>query len=981
MSSDVQDTVLAIRESTEVINAGGDSIVSRNGYNSWGQLPGPATNDLELNSSANSLTPSAWIVPFARNRDFVGREEILERLLKIILPSADKDVCQRTAIEGPGGVGKTQIALEAAFRIRDQHPDRSVFWVSAVDAMSFENAFREIGRQLQVKEIDRDEADAKLLVKNALSQSATSWLLIIDNADDLQVFGNADAMPSSDYLPFSPTGSILFTTRNHKAIVGLDIPPSNVIAVREMGRDEAIKLLQRNLEKSQIGDAEITSRLLDFLADLPLAIKQASAYMAKTGISNARYLEHCQSSDKNLVALLSKEFEDQHDHKHQNMKNPLVTTWLLSFQQISQENKLAAQYLQFMCFLAEKDIPASLLPPADDELDKEGVIKVLKAYAFINERIGSSSFDIHHLVRLPTRNWLETEREVEMCATSVLQRLADVFPWPEYENQGLWMRYLPHVLTVLGGRKDAGDEKDVRDLLHRVGRSLFLLGRHNDAIQIYWQEVKLKEKILGIEHPSTLSGINNLALMLQSQEKYKEAEAMLRKVLRFREKVLGIEHPDALTSMENLANILYWQGKFEDAETMYRQMLELMEKILGIEHPDTLTSMNYLAHALCAQEKYKEAEAMHRQTLRLREKVLGIEQLDTINSRSNLASVLHTRGKYEEAEAMYRQTLKLMEKVQGTEHPDILISMNNLALVLYEQGKHKEAETMHRQTHALGEKVLGTTHPSTLKNMGSLALVLYSQGKYEEAEIMYRRTLKLMEKVLGTEHPDTLISMSNLARVLDKQERYEEAEAMDRQTLKLRERMLGIQHSDTLGSMINLATALHRQGKNEESEAVVQQTLRLVEKVLGTEHPKTLISMNNLAVLLYTQGRYVEAEAMNRRTLKLREKVLGIEHPDTRTSIDSLALVLLARGKYEEAEVIYRKAFRFREKVLGIEHPDTLSSMGNLANVLERQGKYEDAEAMHRQMLELMEKILGVEHPSTQRRRSNLADCLKAKDE
>src|SRR6185437_1771864 len=86
-----------------------------------------------------------WAVPFGRNKDFVGRGDFLFQLVKRIPPNADKDDCQRTAIEGLGGVGKTQIALEAAYRVRKEHPDYSIFWVPAVDTTSFENAYRDIG--------------------------------------------------------------------------------------------------------------------------------------------------------------------------------------------------------------------------------------------------------------------------------------------------------------------------------------------------------------------------------------------------------------------------------------------------------------------------------------------------------------------------------------------------------------------------------------------------------------------------------------------------------------------------------------------------------------------------------------------------------------------------------------------------------------------------------------------------------------------
>jgi NB-ARC domain len=274
---------------------------------------------------------------------------LLEQLLWRIPPSADPDDCQRTAIEGLGGVGKTQIALEAAFRVLRKHQDCSVFWVPAVDAATFENAYREIGRQLEIEGIDENEADVKSLVKTALSQSADNWLLIIDNADDVELlFGTAGTTPLCDYLPFSRKGSILFTTRNHAAVRKLDIPKTNVISTTEMSRPEAAELLQKNFASDQICDPESMTILLDFLTDLPLAIKQASVYMDQTRMTTSQYLKHCRESDEHLIELLSKDFEDRTRYK--SIRNPIATTWLISFRHISRDNQLATQYLKFMSF-------------------------------------------------------------------------------------------------------------------------------------------------------------------------------------------------------------------------------------------------------------------------------------------------------------------------------------------------------------------------------------------------------------------------------------------------------------------------------------------------------------------------------------------------------------------------------------------------------------------------------------------------------
>ena len=695
---------------------------------------------------------SHWMVPFGRNQDFVGRESVLAQLLERIPPSADEDDCQRTAIEGLGGIGKTQIALEAAFRVRDEQ-DCSVFWVPAVDATSFENAYREIGRKLEVKGIDEDKADVMAMIKAALScESAGSWLLVVDNADDTELLRTL-----IDYLPFNYSGSILFTTRNHETSVELDIAEESIITTIEMNEAEALQLLRRNLKESQLQDTTSMTSLLDFLAYLPLAIRQASAYLAKTRMSIAKYLGHCQSSNKRLIELLSKDFQDRGRYK--TIRNAVATTWLVSFEQISHDNPLAAAFLKFMSFMAEKDIPRTLLP-AGDELEVDEAIGTLKAYAFITER-GQTAYDMHRLVRLAMRNWLE-ERELEKQVSSTMQRLDQVFPFPQHENRDLWLRYLPHVLAALEFRDVCTDQTIEGHLLEKVGETHRILGKYQQAEQMYQQTAKLMETALGREHPNTLQSMNNLAVVLDIQGKYEEAKQMHQQTLKLMETVLGREHPNTLVSMGNLALALGSQGKYPEAEKMHRQEWMLCQKVLGREHPNTLRSINNLALVLDSQGKYEEAEQMHRQTLKLMETVLGREHPNTLDSMSNLARVLGRQGKYSEAGQMHWQTLKLRETVLGREHPNTFDSMNALANVLNNQGRHEDAEKNQRRALEGYRRVLGQEHPRTLESMGNLAIVLETQGKYAEAEQMYRQALELMERGLGNEHPTTKQYRRNL---------------------------------------------------------------------------------------------------------------------------------------------------------------------------------------------------------------------------
>ncbi|KAL4972996.1 hypothetical protein BDW66DRAFT_154205 [Aspergillus desertorum] len=863
--------------------------------------------------SGNIAETRSWMVPFARNTRFAGRQHEIDCLESLIIHSGGP---AKIAIYGLGGIGKTQVALEIAYRTREQIPECSIFWIPCTSIETVDQAYMDIASNLRIMVVEPSKV--KEQVKAYLSRpEAGRWLLIFDNADYMQMWTTGSA-PLKDILPRSEHGQILFTTRNRK--LALKLAPSKVLSIPDVDKNTAMKMLENLLiQECLLQDSTITFAFLEQLDFLPLALTQAAAYINENGIGLTEYLSLLKEEETTAVELLSEEFEDE--GRYLETQNPVVTTWLISFQHIRELDSLAADYLSFIACISPKDIPHSILPPAPTAKKRVDALGLLDAYSFITRHACNSSFSLHRLVHLAMRNWLRNADLLGLWVQKTSHRLDDIFPSTDHENRELWRSYIPHALCLIENEEFRNICHDYIGLTLRVGESLRVDGRYRPAKDLFGDCLNAQEKTLGPHHLDTILSVSALGSVLHNLGEYSKAEAMYQRALEGYCRLLGPEHPNSLAIADNLAQALQYQGKYKEAEAMNRRALDGCTRLLGPVHPDSL------------------------------------------NSLSILGSLLQYQGRYAEAEAIVRQALKGREKVLGPEHPHTLASAHDLALVFYHQGKYKEAEAITKRTLHSREKILGPEHPDTLACVSSLSSIFREQGQYEEAEALNRRSLEGYQRVLGSEHHNAVGSVSMLGSVLQYQGKYKEAETMFRQAVKGYKIALGPEHPDTLANLDNLALVLQCQGKYKEAEALNWQAVAGYKQVLGPEHPDTITSISMLGSVLFYQGKHKEAEEMLSQALRVREEVLGLEHPHTLTSADNFALVLHAQGKYEEAAVMNQRAFKGYKKALGSEHPDTLTSMHNLAYAWTSLGKAQEALALMAECVQLRKKVLGPDHP------------------
>ncbi|CEJ58343.1 hypothetical protein PMG11_07002 [Penicillium brasilianum] len=406
---------------------------------------------------------------------------------------------------------------------------------------------------------------------------------------------------------------MLITSRNRRAARNLVGRDGHVIEVRPMNEEESLALLQARIPASQSGETGEPGgdekALVEALEYIPLVITQAGSYIANRLplVTVAVYLRLFHKSESKRARLLQN--EDSADlRRDPSIRYAVITTWQLSFDQIRQEWPAAADLLALMSMFDRQGIPEDLVrDPDQDELDFHDALAPLLSYSLIRLEKNERLVNMHRLVQLSVRAWLDMHQQLHGWQVKSRAIMARVFPDGNYGTWTQCRTLLAHAKSVLKSVCDGDDE----DRLNAV----------------------------------TLS--SNFGWFLNLQGAYAETESMHRWALATQEKVLGREHPDTLTSVSNLGLALSKQGKYEEAEAMHRRALEGYEKVLGREHPDTLTSVNNLGLVFDRQGKYEEAEAMHRRALEAREKVLGPETryTHTVTSVNNHGSVLASQGK------------------------------------------------------------------------------------------------------------------------------------------------------------------------------------------------------------------------------------------------------------------------------------------------------------------------------------------------
>ena len=674
--------------------------------------------------------PATNNLPENQNIHFTGRYEVLEGIYNTF--EKQESVALTQAIAGLGGVGKTQVALEYAYRHIDEY--EYIWWVNAAEDTILASFYSFAKDRKIISEEAKEEASTIIKAVRDWMLRHDNWLFIYDNAEGMDK--TKDGREFKEYLPQQNIGRrhVLITSRKKNWSQRATVIPLDVFSP-----DEAFDFLT---SRTGLPCDKYQEELAKKLGYLSLALAQAGAYISNN--SNCNYKEYLVLLDEYQLGLL----EDSPD---EISKQSVNATWDISFKEIKKESSrvllnlcafLAPDNIRCEWFTAASEVlPESLQEAVSNKREFNKVITELTKYSLVDCK--DNVINIHRLVQEVIRDSLKEEEKTKWrnYCVSILNkfRFTD-FSTAKYRADFLTLA--PHIDSVTNGVSSDDATVEVSQLYHFLGRGFDELANYPQALEWYGKALNICEKTLGEEHPDTAATYNNIGRVYRTQGSYERALEYLRKALNTYEKALGKEHPYTAATYNNMATVYDAKADYKRALEYYGKALNIREDVLGKRHPDTATTYHNMAATYSVQGDYERALEYYRKALNIREDVSGKEHPDTATTYNNIGGVYHAKGDYICALEYHRKDLNISEKVLGKDHPDTATAYNNIATVYGAKGDYDCALEWYQKSLSVLIKVLGDEHPLTKKVSENTKTTYKESGKPEPFEEWFEREIK-----------------------------------------------------------------------------------------------------------------------------------------------------------------------------------------------------------------------------------------------
>ncbi|MFI8822661.1 FxSxx-COOH system tetratricopeptide repeat protein [Streptomyces sp. NPDC053431] len=828
-------------------------------------IPGPAAPQP---SRPRNAVPSVWGNVPPNNPNFVGREDLLAQVREQLLTGDTSAVLPHT-LHGMGGVGKSQIAIEYVYRYASDYD--IVWWIPSEQPTMILTALTELAQRMGLN-VSSEANRAVPAVREALRRGEpySRWLLVFDNAENVEAV--------RPYFPTGGTGKILITSRNQEWD-----RVARTLSVDVFTREESKALLRRRARDLSDEDAD---KLAEALGDLPLAIEQAAAWQAVTGMAVPDYLRLINEK----IAELMLELVPSPDYPMS-----VAAAWDVSLRQLEQRNPAALQLLQVCSFFAPEPISRSLFnnsrsttiaPELDDALRhpiKLGrAIREINVYALARIEHRHDTIQLHRLVQAVLVNRMSPQQQADMRHGAHLL-LADANPNSPGSRE-LWPRYqalLPHVVV---SRAVECESPWVRGLLRGMVEFLYVWGDHAGSAAMAREALEIWTEKFGEEDQQTLEMAKWLAFILRTLGEYQEAAAMMQRTADTYLRTAGEDDEGTLDALIQLCSGLRLRAEMARGLEINRSVYERSLRAFGEDDPAALRAAHSLGVGLRLMGLYKEARTYDTETARLRALNLGENHFDTLNTLSGLSIDIRETGDYREAAAHQEDVYARYCLHFGEDTPASLGCARVLAVCRRRAGDHAGAL-------ALGESVwtkfvnrYGPDHPDAVACAANLVVDLRQDGQLRRSRELGEATVERYAAKLGDDHPYTLSARVNLAITLRHLDDLAAAGAHMAAALPGLREKLGEEHILTVTAALGTASQYAAEGRHAEALELDERALEILTRDHGADHPTTLACANNKVLDLRALDRDTEATALHIETLARFRQRLGEDHPATASS-------------------------------------------------------------------------------------------------
>lgn len=654
-------------------------------------------------------------IPFRQKGDqVIGREQALQQVREVLTQGRPTAIGQAVAFRGLGGLGKTQLAVEYAYRFKDAYPN-GVIWL---------NADQDIDSQLiDLAEKARwiaplSEHKIKLDVARQRLRSYSDCLIIFDNVE------HEDAL--TPYLPEPQANPhILVTSR-------VDLPSFTPVPLETLDSKLSLSLLIQEAGRAPADDEESIAAqgIADDLSGLPLALELAGAYLRHR--PSVGWIKYRTLLNQNLKAALPSKLASFTRHDAD-----LYATLKVGEEVLAEEPRLgdilnvltwsgtAPMGLELLCALLAEENPTELA----------GALTLGVELRLLQKTPTGESYAIHRLVGEVRRgesplagreSWI-----VEICC-----RIGDWFQ--EHCNE--YTKLLRFEAEI-------------------------------DHLKA-WQAHSL------IHAPSQTPRLTWLqAYPPHQQGRYRDALVTVEQALGLLRKQNSIDRELEAHLLNDLAAIQSALGNYRGALKQNEEALLIRRELFGDTHADTAMSLSNLAANHYHLNNPKYALVLETQTLAIRRKLFGEQNAHIARSLSNTATYHETLGKRRLALQLAEQALAIRLELFGEHHPDTAASLIIVAQFHYLLGKPKLALELARQVLAIQHALLGEHHPDVAFTMSYIALFSCHIDP-TSASSMMKQALNILKETRGKHHNYTLQTASNLSSTLEGMDHRAEALAV-----------------------------------------------------------------------------------------------------------------------------------------------------------------------------------------------------------